>query len=66
MVATKEHKKGKCAPGKKNKNWRILAEIDIKLQAEALRLGYGEKGTATFINAHFTRYFNNETIKRDA
>ena len=56
-------KKGKVAPGKVNRNWRILAGIDQLLHEEAILKGFDS--VPKFINAHFTRYFNGETIKRD-
>jgi len=59
------HKKGQVAPGKVNRNWRINIGIDQKLHDEAVRQGYGEKGVATLVNNHFTRYFNGETIRLD-
>lgn len=58
------HKKGKLAPGKVNKNWRILVGISNQLDEEAERLGFDS--VPQFLNAHFTRYFNGETIVRDA
>ena len=58
------HKKGKLAPGKVNKNWRILIGIDEQLKLEAERLGYDS--VPAFINSHFTKYFNGESIRRDA
>lgn len=60
MVST--HKKGKVAPGKVNRNWRILVGVDEQLHEEAERLGF--HSVAAFINSHFVRYFNGETIKR--
>lgn len=66
METKTDHKKGKVAPGKKNKNWRIQEDLVVKIQKEAVRLGFGPKGSATFLNNHFTRYFNGEAIKRDA
>jgi hypothetical protein len=63
MVQT--HKKGKVAPGKVNRNWRILKSVDDQLRPEAVRLGFGEKGVATFINNLLTRYFKGEIIMRD-
>jgi len=65
MVNKTEHKKGKVAPGKVNRNWRIDVGIDRMLHDEAVRLGYGEHGVALFVITHFTRYFNGETIRRD-
>ena len=64
MVNT-QHKKGKVDPAKVVRNWRILKAIDHNLHLEAVRMGFGEKGVARFLNVHFTRYFNGETIKRD-
>lgn len=64
MVNT-EHKKGAVAPGKVNRNWRILKTVDEMLHQEAVRSGFGEKGVATFLNNLLTRFFNGETIKRD-
>jgi len=61
-MVTTAHKKGKVAPGKVNRNWRILKTVDEKLHEEAIRLGFGANGIATFLNTHFTRYFNGETI----
>jgi len=60
MVET--HKKGKVAPGKVNRNWRILEGVDEQLHEEAERLGF--HSVAAFVNSHFVRYFNGETIKR--
>ena len=57
------HKKGKVDPAKVNRNWRILKEVDHNLHLEAVRLGFGEKGVAAFLNIHFTRYFKGEVIK---
>lgn len=64
MVTTKQkkHTKGAVAPGKVNRNWRIYIGIDSQLQEEAVRLGYSS--VPAFLNAHFTSYFNGETIKR--
>lgn len=56
------HKKGKLAPGKVNRNWRILAGVDEQLHQEAELKGF--ESVPAFINAHFTRYFNGETIRR--
>ncbi len=64
MVTKATHKKGKVLPGKVVKNWRIQEDVAEKIQAEAVRQGFGPKGSATFVNNHFTRYFNGETIKR--
>lgn len=58
------HKKGAVAPGKINRNWRILKSVDEQLQPEAERLGFGPKGVATFVNNLLTRYFNGEIIMR--
>lgn len=58
----KTHKKGEVAPGKLNRNWRILAGIDENLHLEAERLGF--ESVPAFINNHFTRYFNGESIQR--
>lgn len=58
------HKKGKLAPGKVNKNWRILVGIAVQLEEERIRLGYDS--VPQFLNAHFTKYFNGEIITRDA
>jgi len=63
MVNKTEHKKGKVAPGKVNRNWRVLVGVDEQLGLEAERLGFESK--AAFINNHFTRYFNGDTIRRD-
>lgn len=57
------HKKGNVAPGKVNRNWRILEGVDAQLEEEYKRLGYSSK--PAFINAHFVKYFSGETIKRD-
>lgn len=64
IMATREHKKGAVAPGKVNRNWRILKAVDDQLPAEAELRGFGKKGTATFINNLLTRYFNGEIIMR--
>ena len=64
MVNT-AHKKGKVDPAKVNRNWRILKTVDENLHAEAVRLGFGEKGVAAFLNNFFTRFFNGENITRD-
>jgi len=61
--ANKTHKKGKVAPGKVNRNWRVLVGIDKQLHEEAERLGF--ESVPAFINNHFTRYFNGEVIRRD-
>lgn len=60
--STTTHKKGAVAPGKVNRNWRILKAVDDQLQPEAVRLGFGPKGVATFVNNLLTRYFNGEII----
>lgn len=57
------HKKGKVAPGKVNRNWRILEGVDEQLHKEAERLGF--HSVAAYVNSHFVRFFNGETIKRD-
>ena len=62
-MATTEHKKGKVAPGKVNRNWRILVGVDEQLHKEAERLGFNS--VAAFVNSHFVRFFNGDTIKRD-
>jgi len=59
------HKKGKVDPAKINRKWRILKAVDEQLHEEAVRLGFGEKGVAAFLNNFFTRYFNGEPIQRD-
>lgn len=62
MVTIKTHKKGAVAPGKVNRNWRILDGVDAQLHQEAKRLGYSS--VPSFVNAHFVRYFNGEVIQR--
>jgi hypothetical protein len=64
MVEKVVHKKGKVAPGKVNKNWRIPKAVADQLPAEAARLGFGKKGSAILVGVILTRYFNGETIKR--
>lgn len=61
---TTQHKKGAVAPGKVNRNWRILKSVDDQLPDEAERRGFGRRGVATFINNLLTRYFNGEIIMR--
>ena len=57
------HKKGKVAPGKVVRNWRILETVDENLHLEAARKGFAS--VPAFLNNHFTRYFNNENMTRD-
>jgi len=60
---TTVHKKGKLAPGKVVRNWRILIGVDKSLDEEVARLGFSSK--PEFLNTLLTRYFNGETIKRE-
>ena len=64
MPKTEIHKKGKLSPGKVVRNWRILKGVDAALDNEIIRLGYSSK--PEFLNTLLTRYFNGETIKREA
>lgn len=56
------HKKGKVAPGKVNRNWRVDKGVDRMLHEEAARLGFDS--VPAFFNTHFVRYFNGEVIQR--
>jgi hypothetical protein len=59
------HKKGEMQRGKKPVNWRLFTDVSENISKEANRLGFGERGSAVFVNTFFRRYFNGETIKRD-
>ena len=62
MVMKTGHKKGKLAPGKVVRNWRILKGVDAALGDEVTRLGFSSK--PEFLNTLLTRYFNGEVIQR--
>ena len=62
-MANTEHKKGKVDPAKVVRNWRILKTVDHNLHLEAAKRGFNS--VPAFLNNHFTRYFNGETINRD-
>lgn len=64
MTTTKtEHKKGKVAPGKVVRNWRILESVDHNLHLEVQKKGFAS--VPAFLNNLLTRYFNGEVIQRD-
>ena len=58
-----KHTGGRTAPGKVNRNWRILETVDHNLHLEAARQGF--TSVPSFLNNLLTRYFNGENIKRE-